>query len=74
MNKGQRSYTHLSKASFSQNLDEHKVVQVHLLGLRNAGTFNLSVLLASLSLHLDAAFITSSAWFSKAVLCYCSNR
>lgn len=74
VNKGQRSHTHLSKASFSQNLDEHKVVQVHLFGLWSTGTFNLSVLPASFSFHFNAASIISSAWSSMAVPRYRSNR
>lgn len=71
---GQRSYTHLSKAPFAQNLDENEVVEVHLLGLWRAWTFNLPVLLASLSLHLNAVSLLSSVSSSLAVPCYRGDR
>ena len=69
-----KSYSHLSEASLPQDFDEEEVVQVHPLHLRNDVTFDLSVLLTSVSLHADAASITSSSSSSSTCISVSRHR
>lgn len=68
------SYAYLSKASFSQNFDEHKVMQVHPLDFRSDVTFDRSILSASFALHSNTASVTTSSSTSIGVPRYGSNR
>lgn len=72
--KYQKSSTYLPKASFSQNFDEHKVVQVHPLDLRNDVTFDRSILSTSFTLPLNLAAITASFPTLIGIPRYSSNR
>lgn len=69
-----KSYAYLSKASFSQNFDEHKVVQVHPLDFRSDVTFDCSILPASFALHSNTASVYTSSSTSISVPRYSSNR
>lgn len=72
--KYQKSSIYLPKASFSQNLDEHKIVQVHPLDLRNDVTFDRSILSTSLTLPFYLAAITTSFPTLTDIPRYSSNR
>lgn len=43
----QEGQTHLSKAAFSQNFDENKVLQVHPFDFRSHVTLNASIFMTS---------------------------
>lgn len=59
----QKGQTHLPKAPFSQNLDEHKVVQVHPFDFRSDVTLDASIFMTSVACSTPAtpSFLPATA-------------